>query len=878
MAALTQNHSSLIYYIKFASVIAFLPFLAESDAFAAPLYCSGVHDIGRMGLYLTNGGILGNSTLGALPPPLPYPSDPTDPRLCHLGGWLSYHDLWGIGDEYPVGSGDRFLRIGGVWIGGVTEMGDTLVSIGSDGWNYNFEFFPDEPPNGSMQERSNQSDDKYNGARSEQDFTAVFTDTLVSGVPGLTADYITHRSHRPLGLEVTQISSVWSNVLLDDFCIIEYQAKNIGQRDLRDVYIGVYLDPYAVHSTPDTLADHGNDLNGFLNVYPSPIGCGFLDTLQLAWAADNSGNPNSLTWEWVESGGQKSIRSATALRLLSSPPSNGFVSYNWWISSESAEHDFGPRHRAGPNNILPNFETGGSGTPEGDRNKYHILSNGEHDYDQPLIPTIGPTDPIWHYPPPAIRQWPGWGAEIHYCLSVGPYFLPQGKTVSVVFAYVGGENFHTDPRNWLRLKSGDIDGWYARMDFSDLAKHAKQAEWVYDNPGYDTDGDGYRGKFHVCVLDSVLVDSVWVPSIAETTYYAGDGVPDWRAVGPPPAPKFWLYPYDHGIRVRFNGLLSETTKDFVSNRLDFEGYRIYLGRDDREASLAVAAGYDQKNYDKYVWNPKIYPSGGYEVQDIPFTLDQLRCFYGTGESRCTDSFFDPTAFSSANPYRMPGYLLDSLFYFQPHGYNASRLGVDTPIKKIYPDEPKPVPGQPIPPEAYTDDGYLKYYEYECVIDNLLPTVPYYVNVTAFDYGDPAGGVEALESSKMLGLQDCFALENANQTGVQDKPAYVYPNPYRTDANYRQQGYEGRGSDRIADRERRIHFANLPAKCWIRVHTLDGDLVREIRHDMDPNDPASDHDTWDLINRNIMAVESGLYYWSVEGDDGKVQIGKLVIIK
>ena len=157
-------------------------------------------------------------------------------------------------------------------------------------------------------------------------------------------------------------------------------------------------------------------------------------------------------------------------------------------------------------------------------------------------------------------------------------------------------------------------------------------------------------------------------------------------------------------------------------------------------------------------------------------------------------------------------------------------------------------------------------------------MPYYVNVTAFDYGDPAGGVEALESSKMLGMQDCFALENANQTGEQDKPAYVYPNPYRTDANYRQQGYEGRGSDRINDRERRIHFANLPAKCWIRVHTLDGDLVREIRHDMDPNDPASDHDTWDLINRNIMAVESGLYYWSVEGDDGKVQIGKLVIIK
>lgn len=108
--------------------------------------------------------------------------------------------------------------------------------------------------------------------------------------------------------------------------------------------------------------------------------------------------------------------------------------------------------------------------------------------------------------------------------------------------------------------------------------------------------------------------------------------------------------------------------------------------------------------------------------------------------------------------------------------------------------------------------------------------------------------------------------------------YVYPNPYRAHAGYRRDGYEGRGeSERIDDRVRAIHFANLPAKCIIRIYTLDGDLVRAIKHDMEPSDPNSSHDKWDLINRNIQMVVSGLYYWTVEDNSGNVQMGKLVIL-
>ena len=35
---------------------------------------------------------------------------------------------------------------------------------------------------------------------------------------------------------------------------------------------------------------------------------------------------------------------------------------------------------------------------------------------------------------------------------------------------------------------------------------------------------------------------------------------------------------------------------------------------------------------------------------------------------------------------------------------------------------------------------------------------------------------------------------------------------------------------------------------------------------------------DLITRNTQLAVSGLYYWTVEGDDGSVQIGKLLDLK
>jgi hypothetical protein len=222
--------------------------------------------------------------------------------------------------------------------------------------------------------------------------------------------------------------------------------------------------------------------------------------------------------------------------------------------------------------------------------------------------------------------------------------------------------------------------------------------------------------------------------------------------------------------------------------------------------------------------------------------------------------------------------LDSILYFLPHDNNVSRLGIDTPIRKRFPNAIKPDAEHPVTPDMLTDDGYLKFYEYECEITGLLPTVPYYLSVTAFDYGSPKVGLQPLESARLLGLKSAYPASTEDQLDGTLPPVYVYPNPYRVDDNYRQGGWEGRGQyDRINDRVRAINFVNVPAKCIIRIHTLDGDLVRELHHDVDPSDPKANHATWDMINRNVQMIVSGLYYWSVEEENGKVQIGTFVVL-
>ena len=782
------------------------------------------------------------------------------------------------GAEFPKGTAIGHLFAAGFLIGGIVGI-DTLVSNTYDTWTLaNQELYPDAEPNGVMRHYStiDPSSPDFSGAFSEEDFEGICADTFTSGLYGLFPDYFLSRPHIPLGVQLTVRSLAWSPPYIDGCIFFKCRIRNIGEKQIEQAYVGLTASSSVNFAfSPDKNA--ADDLCGFLPTFASTSSCGFIDTLNLAWLADNDGDPISGRYS-TAGHDEKSVTSVAGFELLGNNEQDTPLSFNWWTSAFNPLYDFGPRQRPTAVHPFRDFHTGGLGNPQGDVNKYYVLSNREIDYDQARTGQIAVNDPQWLTPLPATASAVSLGgpsSPVSILLSVGPYSLDPGEEVAFAAVFIAAENFHTDPENFENLKAGRVDEYYRNLNFAPLAQSARWAQWVYDNPGLDTDGDGYAGEQRICVFDSALIDGQWVATAAETTWYKGDGIPDWRAVLPPPAPTFWFEPVQNGIRVRFNGQASERTKDLFTSLLDFEGYRVYIGRDEREASLSVAASYDRRNYNKWVYREYANGTSGYEIEDVPMTLEQVRCRYSAAPDPCADSSFDPLAFSFQNPLTHPRFP-DSIFYFTAHENNVWELGRPAGIRKVYPNEPPP--SDTADPDALTPDGYLKYYEYEFTIENLLPTIPYWINVTAFDYGSPKIDVPALETSKTFGIHSVYPYADKAQSDSTLPPVYIYPNPYRFDAHYRDNGFEGRTSSRIDDRERRIHFVNVPPVCTIRIHSIDGDLIRELRHNEDSSDPNSHYATWDLINRNVQAVVSGLYYWTVESTDGSVQMGKLVVIQ
>ncbi|HSG99201.1 MAG TPA: hypothetical protein VLB27_04070, partial [candidate division Zixibacteria bacterium] len=490
---------------------------------------------------------------------------------------------------------------------------------------------------------------------------------------------------------------------------------------------------------------------------------------------------------------------------------------------------------------------------------------------------------------------------------------------------------HPQDMNDFFTDARQPQAFYNRLDFRDFGTNAQWASWIYDNPGVDTDGDGFRGKFRLCCDSSLICtayDTMWIPNPdvpgdslidtivagdeyfcdCDTLYYEGDGAPDFRGASPPPAPVVRVSPQPGSLIVRWNGLRSETTPDDFSSVLDFEGYRVYMGLNRRISDLILQASYDRKNFTRYAWND----DGDYwQIAGPPQTLEEIRYLYANGNND-----YDPLVNGLDNPLPFG----DSLLYFTKQDFNQDDLTDENEIHKpakyrynynpdgtVMLDEfdnpvPTPYPHTLRLDSAFTSDTFLvdastgdttwymggeltedgkffKYFEYEFRLPNLLTSQLYYVSVTSFDFGAPETGLDALESNPLINAVAEFPQNSSDVIAQQDLGVVVYPNPYRVDGNYRAKGFEGREKDDFRDeRVRQLNFTNLPPRCSIKIFTLDGDLVREIDHETIANAPQSMHDSWDLVTRNLQPAVSGIYYWTVEDKNtGEVQTGKLVLI-
>jgi hypothetical protein len=509
------------------------------------------------------------------------------------------------------------------------------------------------------------------------------------------------------------------------------------------------------------------------------------------------------------------------------------------------------------------------------------MANGEIDPDQHLA---NKDRPGW-ITSPGIRELGekniynlADGHTVTLLLSVGPFALAPGDSIPIGIAVAAEDFFHLDPDNGRNL-SKNPEAWYSNVDLRDLAAKVQWAEWIYDNPGTDTDGDGCAGAaFETNCRDTFVCydtfcwqfpdtfmcwyDVCWWEPRCDSIWYAGDGMPDLKGQPPPPSPRLTIQAEPGQVRLSWDGRESELYLDPFQHRCDFEGYSVYGGRGQNLAELGLMASWDLIDFDRYHYVPQARPSS-WVLSEPPFTIEQLHQRYGAD--------FDPTLHADQSTHLEDA--AGDRCFFRPHGGNRGNEYVEA-------GEITANPIQYVGTDSLWSEGrraWQYFGRYECTVDNLLASQPYYFAVTAFDVGVAAGNLGPLESSTKANLQLVYPTYSPDYLQQHRLQIAVYPNPYKIDAGYRRMGYEDPNREGFLERTRRIHFANLPPQATIRIYSLDGDLIREIHHpDVYLSDTPS-HCAWDLITRNTQAVVSGIYLYAVESAWG-TQVGKIVIIK
>lgn len=804
--------------------------------------------------------------------------------------------------EFPKGTRNKYIYIGGFWFGGIIGT-DTLVSgtVKGDSDNSDDELNSFDtvmeastvlgsdyyhPP--SDLDTVDSQDGVYTRpkANADEQFKAVLTDTVVL----FSQDDFENRPHKPLGIEVTQYTYAWNSKFAQNFIIIELFIKNIGANPISDFTVGAFCD-YDIFNLDASSTTAEDDISGFLRAAPNLFCQEHLDSLNVAWAADNDGDPRGSAFPTDAAHG------VAGVRFLNAPPNKG-VSFNWWAFGNP---NWGPA-KVGSGDPV--------GIPNGDRRTFYLMANQTIDYGQ-VYSAIDYSSEGWRKPSAAQCGFAA-GADSRHAISVGPLNDPilPGRTVRIAMAYVCGNNFHTDA-NPGNFDCNNPDQFFAKKNFSELAQAAQWASWIYDAPGVadNPQPDAYRGEQHFCgpetsiVFDSLTGRNINVITYRDTVYYTGDlgpppgpqgsptipatalpGLPNLAGPEPPPCPNprdtILTFETEPGVvRLMWNGSMSETTPDRLSKKFDFEGYRVYVGRRNSADQYSLLASWDREDYRHFVYDDA---SGNWYTNGAVVPVNELR-------AQMNDANLDPSQYPfsdtiSAYRDKILGPVGDSITrysYFlawDKNRANTYREGDVLDSNIIWRDSVHSI---------ITDKGdTLSYGFYHFDLKNLNPSIGQYFSVTSFDQGDPSIDLDVLESP----LGECnvvtVPIYSADVVTRKNLSVNVYPNPYKISftgpdgqkTSYFEQGWEGRGAGTVfAEADRRINFINLPDTATIAIYTLAGDLVRVINHPDKNLSTYSSKCSWDLVTRNAQAVVSGIYIYRIDSKLGS-QVGKLVIIK
>ena len=140
----------------------------------------------------------------------------------------------------------------------------------------------------------------------------------------------------------------------------------------------------------------------------------------------------------------------------------------------------------------------------------------------------------------------------------------------------------------------------------------------------------------------------------------------------------------------------------------------------------------------------------------------------------------------------------------------------------------------------------------------------------------SGDVFYIQTRKPFAASDAFefatvaAATDADLVKQELREIYVVPNPYVATNQLEPRNPVSRSQRG----DRRLYFANVPAKATIRIYSLAGELVDTIEHNSTLDDGKA---FWDLRTKDNMNIAYGLYIYHVDSAEGTF-IGKFAVIK
>lgn len=673
----------------------------------------------------------------------------------------------------------------GLWIGGLAQNSKRVSTAIIDGaFDYadeGFEFTTSSLNSDTIQIKSSITTSKYYSpeAVSHQDFICDYN------------DFTSVTNHTPMGIRVHQESYAWNYSYTESFVIIDYTIYNASDQissngwTIENLYCGIWMDASVANMNYTSIYEPGGGFSWYDNID------GFDQSIFDPIDDDEyPGEPRNIAYQYDEDGDNGYAQSYIGVRFLG----NTVVPLDYWDSYYRQW-----AWTAASNDNYPEYVM-----PVDDAQRYDFM----HTNVPKRVGVDGYTN----------EGYPGESDSWLYLLSAGPFgSKPFYDETSASY----------DSSTWI-LEPGDS----IRVAFAVTC-----ARWANNSL---TDNTARRARLHA--------NSDWAQTAFNGEDINGNGVLDpeedvnlngvldrYILPAPPPSPTIKVIAESDRATIYWDNK-PEFAKDPLTQKQDFEGYRIYSRK---------------KTYSEE-------SSGGYTLL-AQFDIDD-NIGYDTG--------------------------LDLIRIPRREAYTTEIAGTDTIKTYHYLID-------------NTDTLYYKIIEKDTMFYRFVNTgikagwpEKNIYSVTSFDQGDIETGLESLESNIINQLAYVIAGQTPQEKDFKRKVG-VYPNPYRGRAIW--DGYSER--ERMIwfynlPARARIKIFTLSGELVDEFehnsNTYNGSDIQLLEDIANQASQSSENiqfvlsggeHAWDLITKHDQAIATGLYVFTVEDLNTKdVQHGKFLIIK